>query len=127
MPLYSAGLWLAVNIAPGRCGKKELKVKLVAGKKDRQNVRLPKAYKVRGTVTHGGRPVEGIVVGAYTYTDHPFVTRVATDEKGRFTLRGVTRGKVQLRLSDPTPGGYLDRRIRIKAPVKGKLTLTVKK
>lgn len=77
--------------------------------------------------TRGSRPVAGITVGAYTYTDHPFVTRVLTDEDGRFTLRGVTRGKIQLRLEDTTAGGYLDRRTRITVPLSEPLTLTIKK
>lgn len=74
-------------------------VKVAAKKKTKKNIKLAKAYRVTGTITHRGKPVVGVDV----YSDW---SSAVTDSSGRYTLRGIGKGKVRLLAHDPYAGGY---------------------
>lgn len=80
------------------------KVVVKAGRPTKATLRLEKGRTVRGTVRHQGSRVRAI----YVVTQHPGGRwephgRAKTDARGRYVLRHVPRGKLELRVSDMSP------------------------
>lgn len=84
----------------GKNASKVRNVTVKRGKNAKRSVKLAKAYRVTGTIKHAGKPVAGVSVYAGVRADD-------TDAQGKFTIRGLGKGKVQLSTYDPYPGGYV--------------------
>ena len=66
---------------------------------------MSKGFKVTGTVKYKSRAVAGVSIsgttakGGYSWAE--------TSSTGKFTLKGLGKGKVFLTASDPYVGGFL--------------------
>lgn len=73
------------------------------------DVTLEQSFAIEGRVMRGGENVGGVMVELDDYDDPP---RAHTDEEGRFTLRGLNRGKHWVVASHR----LVDHRIQLSAP-----------
>ena len=82
-----------------------VKLTVKKGKNATKNVKMAKGYKVTGTVKYKSKAVAGVSItgttakGAYAWAE--------TSSKGKFTLKGLGKGKVFLTAYDSYVGGYL--------------------
>ena len=77
----------------------DVKVTVKKGKKAKKNFKLGKAYRVTGTIKHAGKPVVGVNV-------YGLASSAATNAQGKFTIRGLGKGKTQIGAYDAHTGGY---------------------
>lgn len=87
------------------------------GKAKKVNFRLKKGVAVKGIVrSSAGKAVVGVNVNADGYESGYYGTSVVTSTSGKFTVRPLAKGKLSITASDPYPGGYVNKTIKVKAP-----------
>lgn len=84
-----------------------VKIKVKKGKHKRQHVTMGKGYRIKGTITFDGAPVDGLSIGASAGWD-------TSDALGKYKLKNLARGKHVVTVHDPWTGGYLDASKTIK-------------
>lgn len=99
-------------------GGKATSIKVKRGTAARQNLRLAKGYRISGTVTSNGKPLEDVYLAATTEAPPyaSFVSTSRTDAKGRFVLHALGKGTYRVSTYDLYPGGFkhLTKRVRLK-------------
>lgn len=90
------------------------------GKNAKKNVKLGKAYTVKGTIKYAGKPVAGVNVYASSGSD-------VTDANGKFSIKGLGKGKNFLSAYDPFTGGYLNASKTVKIKKNYTWNVTLKK
>lgn len=119
--VVSGSYTLSVHDGTAKNAATTAKVKVKKGKNAKKSIKLSKGYRVKGTVKYNGKAVAGVDIGG----SRSFVT---TNSKGKFTLKGLGKGKHRLSAYDPYPGGYLNRAKNVTVKSKNlKWNVSVKK
>ena len=93
---------LSLRDSSGNNAPTDAKLTVKKNKNAKKNVKLRKGYRVTGTVKYKSKTVAGVDISSGS----SFTT---TNSKGKFTLKGLGKGKHRLSANDPFTGGYLSR------------------
>lgn len=94
------------------------KLTVKKGSNAKKNIKLGKTFKVTGTVKYAGKAVAGVWVYGGSQS-------AQTGASGKFTLKGIPKGKQYFFASDPFTGGYLnvEKSMTIKKNAKWNVSL----